>query len=197
MGIARVPRIKGGSGRAAIAPGTVGGRQAHPPKVEKKIVKRIPRKEARLALRSAIAATASKETVTQRGHQVDNVPHIPLVVTAKIESLAKAKEVEEALLHLGLLLDVYRVKDSRNIRAGKGKRRGRKMKQAVGPLIVIGENRGLAEAAGNIAGLEVAKVSNLNAEMLAPGTHPGRLTLWTESAVEQLDKLYGEGENEQ
>jgi large subunit ribosomal protein L4e len=55
----------------------------------------------------------------------------------------------------------------------------------------------LAEAAGNIAGLEVAKVSNLNAEMLAPGTHPGRLTLWTESAVEQLDKLYYEGENEQ
>ena len=196
MGIARVPRIKGGSGRAAIAPGTVGGRQAHPPKVEKKIVKRIPRKEARLALRSAIAATASKETVSKRGHQVGDVPHIPLVVTAKIEGLVKTKEVEEALLHLGLLLDVYRVRDSRNIRAGKGKRRGRKMKQAVGPLIVIGENKGLADAAGNIPGLEVAKVSNLNAEMLAPGTHPGRLTLWTESAVEQLDKLYGEGENE-
>jgi large subunit ribosomal protein L4e len=196
MGIARVPRIKGGSGRAAVAPGTVGGRQAHPPKVEKKIIKRIPRKEARLALRSAIAATGSKDTVTHRGHQVENVPHIPLVVTAEIESLAKTKEVEEALLHLGLLLDVYRVRDSRNIRAGKGKRRGRKMKQAVGPLIVIGENKGLADAAGNIPGLEVAKVSTLNAEMLAPGTHPGRLTLWTDSAVKQLDKLYGEGETE-
>ncbi len=195
MAIARVPRIKGGSGRAAVAPGTVKGRQAHPPKVEKKIVKRIPRKEAKLALRSAIAATASKEIVSERGHQVDDVPHLPLVVTGGIESLSKTKEVEEAILHLGLLLDVYRVRDSRNIRAGKGKHRGRKMKQAVGPLIVIGENKGIADAASNLPGLQVAKVTNLNAELLAPGTHPGRLTLWTENAIEQLDKLYGEGES--
>ncbi len=195
MAIARVPRIKGGSGRAAVAPGTVKGRQAHPPKVEKKIVKRIPRKEAKLALRSAIAATASKETVAGRGHQVEDVPHLPLVVTGGIESLSKTKEVEEALLHLGLLLDVYRVRDSRNIRAGKGKHRGRKMKQAVGPLIVVGESKGIADAASNLPGLQVAKVTNLNTELLAPGTHPGRLTLWTETAIEQLDKLYGEGES--
>jgi large subunit ribosomal protein L4e len=193
MAIARVPRIKGGSGRAAVAPGTVKGRQAHPPKVEKRIVKKIPRKEAHLALRSAIAATASKETVAKRGHQVEDVPHLPLVVTGGIEGLTKTKEVEEALLHLGLLLDVYRVRDSRNIRAGKGKHRGRKMKQAIGPLIVVRENKGLVDAASNIPGLEVAKVANLNTELLAPGTHPGRLTLWTESAIEQLDKLYGEG----
>jgi len=192
-GIARIPRIKGGSGRGAVAPGTVGGRQAHPPKIEKKIVKYIPKKEARLALRSAIAATASKETVTKRGHQVEDVPQIPLVVTDDIETLTKTKDVEEALLHLGLMLDVSRVRDSKSIRAGKGKRRGRKMKQAVGPLIIIGENKGLADAAGNIPGLDVAKVDALNAEMLAPGTHAGRLTLWTNSAVGHLDRLYGEG----
>jgi large subunit ribosomal protein L4e len=194
MGIARIPRIKGGSGRAALAPGTVGGRQAHPPTVEKKIVKYIPKKEARLALRSAIAATASKAIVIQRGHAVEDVPQIPLIVTDEIETLSKTKEVEETLLRLGLLLDVYRVRDSRNTRAGKGKRRGRRMKQAVGPLIVIGQNKGLAEAANNIPGLDVSIVNNLNAEMLAPGTHPGRLTLWTSSAVERLDKLYSEGE---
>jgi large subunit ribosomal protein L4e len=124
---------------------------------------------------------------------VEDVPHLPLVVTGGIEGLTKTKEVEEALLHLGLLLDVYRVRDSRNIRAGKGKHRGRKMKQAIGPLIVVRENKGLVDAASNIPGLEVAKVANLNTELLAPGTHPGRLTLWTESAIEQLDKLYGEG----
>jgi large subunit ribosomal protein L4e len=194
-GIARVPRIKGGSGRAAVAPGTVGGRQAHPPRIEKKIVKDIPKKEARLALRSAIAATASKETVTNRGHHVKEVPQIPLIVTDDIETLTKTKEVEETLLRLGLLLDIYRVRDSKNIRAGKGKRRGRKMKQAVGPIIIIGENKGLADAASNIPGLDVAKVDALNAEMLAPGTHAGRLTLWTKSAVEQLDSLYGGGED--
>jgi len=193
MGIARVPRVKGGGGRAALAPSTVGGRQPHPPRSEKKIVKRISKKEARLALLSAIAATASKENVVSRGHAIDDVPEIPLIITGSIEELTKAKEVEAALTNLGVLSDVYRVKASRKIRAGKGKHRGRKMKQAVGPLIVVAENRGLVKAASNIPGVDVATVNNLNAELLAPGTHPGRLTLWSNEAIEQLDKIYGGG----
>ena len=193
LGIARLPRVKGGGGRAALAPSTVGGRQPHPPRSEKKIVKRIPKKEARLALLSAIAATASKENVSSRGHAIENIPQLPLIVTGSIEELTKTNEVEEVLKHLGILADIYRVKGSRKIRAGKGKRRGRKMKQAVGPLIVVAENRGIFNAASNLLGVDVATVNDLNAEMLAPGTHPGRLTLWTNSAIEQLDKLYGEG----
>jgi large subunit ribosomal protein L4e len=195
LGIARIPRIKGGVGRAALAPGTVGGRQPHPPRSEKKIVKRIPKKEARLALLSAIAATGSKETVASRGHAIEDIPQLPLIVTGSIEELTKTKEVEEVLTHLGILSDTYRVKVSRKIRAGKGKRRGRKMKQAVGPLIVVAENRGIFNAASNLSGVDVAKVNDLNAEMLAPGTHPGRLTLWTNGAIEQLDKLYGGGKD--
>jgi large subunit ribosomal protein L4e len=101
--------------------------------------------------------------------------------------------LEAALTNLGVLSDLYRVKDSRKIRAGKGKRRGRKMKQAIGPLIVVAENRGIFDAASNLPGVDVAMINNLNAEMLAPGTHPGRLTLWTNGAIEQLDKLYGGG----
>ncbi|HUT16979.1 MAG TPA: 50S ribosomal protein L4 [Acidobacteriota bacterium] len=193
LGIARIPRVKGGGGRAAFAPGTVGGRQTHPPTSEKKILKRIPKKEARLALLSAIAATASKENVASRGHAIEDVPQIPLIITGSIEELTKTKEVEEALAHLGVLSDIYRVKASRKIRAGKGKRRGRKMKQAVGPLIVVAENKGIFDAASNLPGVDIATVNNLNAEMLAPGTHPGRLTLWTNGAIEQLDKLYGGG----
>src|SRR5512137_880652 len=77
---ARVPREKGGGGRAAFAPGTVGGRQAHPPRSEARIVKEIPKKEKRLALLSAIAATASKDTVVARGHEVEGVLEIPLIV---------------------------------------------------------------------------------------------------------------------
>ena len=46
---ARVPRIKGGSGRAAFAPSTVKGRQPHPPRAEKKILKSIPKKEAKVS----------------------------------------------------------------------------------------------------------------------------------------------------
>lgn len=193
MGIARIPRVKGGGGRAAFAPSTVGGRQPHPPRAEKKIVKRISKKEARLALRSAIAATASKENVAARGHAVGDVPQIPLIVTGSIEGLSKTKEVEEALVNLGVISDVDRVRGSRKIRAGKGKRRGRRIKQAVGPLIVVAEGKGLVKAASNLPGVDVAVVNSLNAEMFAPGTHPGRLTLWSDSAVEQLDKLYGGG----
>jgi large subunit ribosomal protein L4e len=195
MAIARVPREKGGGGKAKFAPGTVGGRQAHPPRAETRIVKDIPTKEKRLALLSAIAATASKETVALRGHEVEGIPEIPLIVEDALSELNKTKEVEEDLTHLGILTDIYRVRESRTIRAGKGKHRGRKMKQAVGPLIVVAENKGLVDAASNIPGVDIVTVTNLNPEILAPGTHPGRLTLWTNGAINQLSKLYGEGEN--
>jgi len=194
LGIARIPRIKGPVGRGALAPGTVGGRMAHPPTSEKKIVRRIPRKEKRLALFSAIAAAASKKIVASRGHSIEDVPQIPLVVTDDLEELKKTKEVEEALIRLGVLSDIYRVRESRKIRAGKGKLRGRKIKQAVGPLIVVAENKGILEAARNIPGVDVTNVKSLNVEMLAPGTHPGRLTIWTKKAIEKLNEFYGKGE---
>ena len=193
LAMARIPRLKGQSGRAAFAPGTVGGRQSHPPVSEKKIVKRIPKKEKRLALLSAIAATASKEVVAARGHSIVDILEIPLVVTNDLESLKKTREVEETLIRLGVLSDIYRVEESRKVRAGRGKSRGRKVKQAVGPLIVVAEDKGIMEAARNIPGVDVARVSSLNAEMLAPGTHPGRLTIWTDSALERLNELYGGG----
>ncbi len=195
-GTARIPRIKGGSGRAAFAPSTVKGRQPHPPRAEKKILKSIPKKEAKLALFSAIAATAQKETVALRGHKIEAVVDIPLIVDNAIESLTKAQEVEEALTKLGVLSDITRVRNSRKIRAGKGKHRGRKMKQAVGPLIVVVDGKGLTNAASNVPGVQVTTVKNLNTEMLAPGTHPGRLTVWTNGAIESLDKLYSKGETE-
>jgi len=191
---ARIPRIKGGSARAAFAPSTVKGRQPHPPRAKKKILKSIPKKEAKLALFSAIAATAQKDTVTSHGHRIKAVAGIPLIVENAIEGLTGTKEVEEAFAKLGVTDDVTRVRDSRKIRAGKGKHRGRKMKEAVGPLIVVVDDKSLANAASNIPGVEVTTVTNLNTEMLAPGTHPGRLTLWTRGAIESLDKLYSQGE---
>jgi len=191
LGISRVPRLKERGSRAAFAPGTVGGREAHPPRSEKNIRKKLPKKEMRFALRSAIAATASKEIVSSRGHIVDEVPDLPLVVVDGIQSLKKTQEVEEALVNLGVWPDVSRVKESRKVRAGKGKMRGRRIKQAVGPLLVIDKNEGVAEAARNLPGVDVASVENLNAELLAPGTHPGRLTIWANSAFEKLDKVFG------
>lgn len=193
LGISRVPRLKGGSRRAAFASSAVGGRTTHPPLAKKKIKKKVPRKEMRLALRSAVAATASKEAVSSRGHIIDDVPELPLVVVDEIQNLQRTQEALEALIQLGVWSDIYRVKESIKIRPGKGKRRGRRKKQAVGPLLVITKDEGVVRAARNFPGVDVTNVESLNAELLAPGARPGRLTVWANSSVEKLDSLFGWG----
>lgn len=191
-GRSRVPRVKGGgtnaANKGAFAPGTVGGRVAHPPKAEKILVERINKKENRLAIRSAIAATGNKNIVCRRGHRVDSVPELPLVVDDKLETVTTTKEFREIVSALGLEDDLMRAVKGRKVRAGKGKMRGRKMKTPKSFLIVVGEDKGVGLAARNLPGVDVVEVQYLNAELLAPGTHPGRLVLWTKSAIDRLEK---------
>ncbi len=190
LGIARIPRIKEGPlrGRGAFAPMTVGGYRAHPPRVEKVIHEEINKKERRLAIRSAIAATARRDLVEKRGHIVDKVPELPLIVVDDIQKLKKTRDVREVFKKLGLWDDVERAKKGIKIRAGKGKMRGRRKKKPKSILIVIAKDEGIVKAARNLPGVDVVLVRNLNAELLAPGGHPGRLTLWTKSAIEELKK---------
>lgn len=190
-GVARISRIKG-SMRGALIPFAVGGRRTHPPVAEKKIIKRIPKKEKRLALLSAIAATTSKDLVSSRGHVINEVLEVPLIVTEDIEELKKTREVVEVFRKLGLWRDVERVKKSISIRAGKGKMRGRRKKMSVGPLIVVGEDKGVVKAAKNLPGVDVITVDQLNMEVLAPGAHPGRLTLWSLPAIKKLSEVVKE-----
>jgi len=129
--------------------------------------------------------------VSSRGHVVDEVPDFPLVAVDEIQGLKKAREVRDAFIQLGVWPDVYRVRESRKVRAGKGKMRGRRIKQAIGPLLVIDQNGGVIEAARNIPGVDIATLNGLNIELLAPGTHPGRLTIWTNSAFQKLETLFG------
>ncbi|MEM2907869.1 MAG: 50S ribosomal protein L4 [Candidatus Hadarchaeales archaeon] len=189
-GVARVRRVKGSrypaAGRGAFAPHTVGGRRAHPPKVEKVLHEHINKKERRLAIRSAIAATARKELVKARGHIIDDIAELPLVVSDEFEGIKKASHAKEVLQKLGAWKDVERVANSVKIRAGRGKMRGRRYRQAVGPLIVVNKNGAVKLAIGNLPGVEVVKVENLSAERLAPGGVLGRLTIWTKSAIQRL-----------
>lgn len=187
-GIARVPRLKQSS-RAAFGVSIVGGHQAFPPLSEKNIVKRINKKEKRFAIRSGIAATAVKELVEKRGHNIQSVEQLPIVVSDELETLEKTREVKEFLESIKLWEDVQRA-DRRTVRAGKGKMRGRKHKKGIGPLIVVSEDRGIGYAERNLPGVEVSDIYSLNAEILAPGAHPGRLVIWTQSAVEQLDEVW-------
>jgi len=189
-GVARVRRVKGSrytaAGQGAFAPFTTGGRRAHPPKVERVLQERINRKERQLAVRSAIAATKEKRLVSSRGHVVSGVAELPMVVSDDLEEIKKVRQVREALQKLAVWGDIERVIQSRGIRAGRGKMRGRRYRQAVGPLIIVAQDKGIKLGAGNLPGVEVATVSNLNAERLAPGGVPGRLTVWTKSAIQKL-----------
>ena len=191
FGISRVPRkilTRRGSRMnwvGAFAPGTVGGRRAHPPKSEKIWWKKINEKERIKAIRSAIAATILKDIVAERGHIVPN--NYPFVLDDKFESMQKTKDVIEALKKLGLEHELARAEEKK-VRAGKGKARGRKYKKKKGPLIVVSKMDKLSKAAGNIPGIDVVEVKSLNAELLAPGAKAGRLTLWTKAAINVLEK---------
>lgn len=182
-GYARVPRWKLGR-RAVVVPQAVGGRRAHPPKPERKWAEKINKKEMRKALRSAIAATANEEIVKQRNHLFDG--ELPKIVTDEIESVNRTKDVAEVFKAIGVYADVERAKDRKRYRAGKGKMRGRRYVKKRSVLLVVGRDGGVVKAAKNLPGVDAVLVKDLNVELLAPGCHPGRLTVWTKSAVVYL-----------
>ena len=76
----------------------------------------------------------------------------------------------------------------RKIRAGKGKMRGRKYIGKKGPLLVVSGKCALEKSARNIPGVEIIEVHKLNAELLAPGADPGRITIFTELSIERMQK---------
>lgn len=187
-GVARVPRlmIRGGRrvGKVVNVPQAVGGPRVHGPTAERKWSVRLNQKERRLAIRSAIAATADINIVTKRGHKVGD--KFPLVLEG-IEDLKKTKEVIDLLIALGLSAELERA-SVKKVRAGRGTSRGRTYKKAKGPLIVVSKVCPLIKAANNIPGVNIVAVNQLNAESLAPGAHPGRLTLYTAEALEKMEK---------
>jgi large subunit ribosomal protein L4e len=193
FGVAKVPRRKGSgypSARyAAYIPSTMGGRVAHPPRTQKILARRVNSKEKKLALLSAISATGIKEIVKNRGHNIEKVPSLPLVIDDKIQALKKCTDVIEIFSKLGLGEDIERAKAGKTIRAGKGKRRGRKYKNKKSVLVVIKEDFGIYKAARNLSGVDVVNINNLNCKDLSPGSLPGRLTLWSQSAFNMLNKM--------
>ncbi len=191
-GISRVPRkilSRRGSQMhmvGAEAPGTIGGRRAHGPKAEKKWAQKINKTENRKAIRAALSATVNADIITARGHKIPE--GFPFIIDDSFESIQKTAELEKVLVQLGFADELARASQKR-IRAGIGKLRGRKYKSPVSFLFVTGkDDQPIEKAAGNLPGTEVATVNAVNAELLAPGTRPGRLTLYTKSAIERLEK---------
>lgn len=193
--VSRIPRVHGSgthrSGQGAFGNMCRGGRMFNPTKTWRKWHHKINVNQRRYALASALAASAIPALVMARGHRIEQVPEVPLVVNSDVEGLAKTQKAIEVLKKIGAFDDVEKVKDSRGLRAGKGKARNRRYVQRRGPLVIYAEDNGLVKALRNIPGVDTCCVSRLNLLQLAPGGHLGRFCVWTQSAFERLDSLYG------
>jgi large subunit ribosomal protein L4e len=104
---------------------------------------------------------------------------LPLVVTDEIETITKTSEARKILMTVGLWEDIAKVSRSRKSRRGK-------TKHSVGPLLVVGDYKGAERAFKNFEGVNLVRAMDLSVEDLAPGTHPGRLTAWSESAIKVI-----------
>lgn len=122
-GMSRIPRVKGEryarGGLAGFAPTTVKGRLTFPPLSARRTAKRINKKELKLAMLSAVAATSSKELVKARGHRLTSDLDLPLIVSDDAEKITSSSDAEKILRSLGVWDDVERA-SVRKIRSGTG-----------------------------------------------------------------------------
>jgi large subunit ribosomal protein L4e len=191
LGIARTPRkIMSRSGTrfgwvGAVVPYTRGGRVAHPPKSEKIWDKKMNVKERRKAIRSAMAASVDAKLVAKRGHVVPK--GFPFIIDSDFETVNKTKVFAQALDALGMRDELARSAQTKTL-GGAAALRGRRIKRKTGPLIVVSKMCPAQKAARNIPGVDVVTVRGLNAKVLAPGCHVGRITLYTKDAIEAIKK---------
>jgi large subunit ribosomal protein L4e len=152
-----------------------GGRAVHVPKIYYKPTK-INEKEMTMAMHSAIASTANKEYVAKRYSSLaDFKGQIPFVIT-NAEGM-KTKQLIEMLKKM--LGDNYTIAlQTKNVRSGKGKMRGRKNKSNAGILLVKSKAEKIS-----IKGIDVVNANDLEIADIYP---LGRLTIYTEQSLKEL-----------
>jgi large subunit ribosomal protein L4e len=197
--VARIPRVRGGgthrSGQGAYGNMCRGGRMFAPTKTYRRWHRRVNIAQKRYAMCSAIAASGVPALVMARGHAVEAISEVPLVISEKVEGLKRTKEAVAFLKEVKAWDDVEKVYNSKRYRAGKGKSRNRRYKKKKGPLIIYNQDNGIVKSFRNIPGVEFCQVDRLSLLKLAPGGHLGRFCIWTESAFRKLDSIYGTWKN--
>ena len=192
--VARIPRI-GGSGTSRSGQGAFGnmcrgGRMFNPKVTWRRWHRKVNLTLKRHAVASAVAASAVPSLVLARGHRVNQVPEVPLVVDKL--NFDKTSKLISILKKLGLTEELDKVVSSRKIRSGQAKARNRRYAQRKGPLIVYdNETTNIKKASSNIAGVEICHIDRLNLLQLAPGGHLGRLIIWTQNAFNRLSDIFG------
>merc|ERR1719181_1147971 len=192
--VARIPRISGSgthrSGQGAFGNMCRKGRMFAPLKLWRKWHRKVNLNQKRNAVASALAASACGPLVMARGHKVDDIPELPLVVDSLGDD--KTSDLLKAMSNLGCDGDLNRARSSKKLRNGQGKLRNGRFTLKKGPLIVYGDdNSAVKQTARNLPGVDTCNVSRLNLLQLAPGGHIGRLIVFTKDAFEQLDNIFG------
>lgn len=194
--VARVPRVGGSgthrSGQGAFANSCRGGRMFNPTTVWRRWNRKVNLTQRRHAVAAALAASAVPSLVLARGHRINQVPEVPLVLDSL--QVSSTKELLKIFKMLGLDEELARVQASKKLRAGAGKQRNRRYKLKRGPLVIYDNaSVNVVRAARNIPGVDVCHVDRLNLLQLCPGGHLGRLLVWTQAAFQKLDSIFGTG----
>ncbi|KAF7456693.1 ribosomal protein RPL4 [Cryptosporidium felis] len=193
--VARIPRVSASgtsrSGQGAFGNMCRGGHMFSPNKTHRRFHRKINTNEKRHAVASALAATGCPSLVMARGHRINDIPELPLVISDEIQNISKTSAAVEFFKNFGFGDEIKRIESSVSIRCGKGKMRNRRRVCAVGPLIVYSEDNGIVKAMRNIKGVDTCSVERLNLLKLAPGGTFGRLTVFTKGAIKRLQEIYG------
>lgn len=180
MGVAIRPRQKlggGVQGQVRIIPSSVKGKRAHPHLAEKNISEQINKREYQKALSSAVAATGKAKYENAKA---------PIVFSNEIESISKTKELLKVLNTLKL---ANKIKTDKSSKIKKGLRRSSVRKHyRKSILLITGKEANAIRAARNIAGVDACSVTKITANLLAPGGAPGRITVWSESAIKNIEE---------
>jgi large subunit ribosomal protein L4e len=192
--VARIPRVSGNGtsagGAGAFGNMCRGGRMFAPTKIYRRWHRKINQHQKRYAVVSALAASGVTSLVQARGHKIENIAEVPLVVDNACQDYTKTKDALAFLDNIKAMDDINRVSDSRHVRAGRGKMRNRRYVHRRGPMLVVDSSKGI-NAFRNIYGLDTANVNSLNLLHLAPGGHLGRFIIWSKAAFSQLDNIFG------
>jgi len=160
-----------------------GGRRAHAPQaIHFMKIKRMNKKEAEVAFKSALASTSQEDCIARRYGSLQGkklTAKLPVIIESDALKL-KSKDL------LGLFGNIFKeasevIFQNKAKRAGKGKLRKGQFKRSAGLLLVIGKAENI-----NISGIDARKVNEIEMRDIYP---LGRLTVFTEKAIEELKSL--------
>ncbi len=164
----------------ATAPHARGGARAHPHRPEEVQFRKINKQELQIALSSALLATFDVKAVDKK-YSI-KVSNSAVVVD---DSVVKSKTSEFIQFLETVFPNVQKLFKEKKVRAGQGKRRGRKYKSNAGLLFVIS-----SEEKMNKSGVEVVKAKDLRIADLAPNGKPGRFAVYSEKALKEIAEVW-------